>query len=92
MREFYCTVNETPHKSRLLLARTKEEAMPYIRPGDKYLGILPDDLFGRSDCDLIEVGNFWARPDFKIEEIYYYCISHNISMSDQFKLAAKGST
>ena len=77
---------------RLILARNKQEALPYVRPGDKYLSILPDGLFGHSDCDLMEVGNFWARPDFKIEEIYYYCISHNISMSDQFKLAARGST
>jgi hypothetical protein len=75
---------------RLILARNKQEALPYVRPGDKYLGILPDDLFGHSDCDLMEVGNFWVRPDFKIEEIYYYCKSHNISMSQQIKIYFNG--
>ena len=69
---------------RLILARNKAEAWEHIRPGDKYLAILPDDLFGHASCDLLEVGNYWARPDFKFEEIYHYCISHNISMSKNF--------
>lgn len=70
---------------RLILAQNKAEAWSYMRPDDKYLAILPDDLFGHADCELLGVGNFWLRPDFKTEEIYYYCIGHNISMSNNLK-------
>lgn len=64
----------------LILARTINQARTVMRPGDKILAILPDDLFGRADCALITVGDFWARPDFKPEEVYFYCKSHNITM------------
>ena len=74
---------------RLILARTRARALPYMRPGDKHLGTLPDDLFGHYNCDLVEVGDYWARPDFKGGEIFYYCISHNITMSKSFKEIAK---
>lgn len=70
---------------RLILARTKAEAWEYLRPDDKYLASLPEDLVGHCNCDLLEVGNFWARGDFKAEDIYYYCKSHNITMSKDFE-------
>lgn len=74
---------------RLILARTADEARRVMRLGDKYLGILPDDLFGHCDCDLMEIGYYWARPDFKAGEIYYYCKSHNITMSRKFESEVK---
>ena len=65
---------------RLILAGNAEQARIVLRRGDKYLAILPDDLFGHANCDLIEIGTFYLRADYKPEEIYYYCKSHNISM------------
>ena len=67
---------------RLILAGNKAQAWDVMRPDDKYLAALPEDLLGHCNCDLVEIGTYWLRPDFKPEEIYYYCKSHNISMSN----------
>ena len=66
---------------RLVLAGNVEQAKAIYEPGDKYLACLPNDLLGHTDCSIKETGTFYFRPDYKPEEIYYYCKSHNISMS-----------
>lgn len=70
---------------RLILAGNYEQFRQIARPGDKYLATLPDDLLGHNNCDLVETGTFFVRPDFKPEEVYFYCVSHGISMSLQIK-------
>ena len=74
---------------RLILAGNYQQFRDIAKPEDKYLAHLPDDLLGYNSCDLIEEGTFFLRKDFKPEEIYYYCISHNISMSNTIKEMAR---
>ena len=67
---------------RLILAGNAEQAKSVYCSGDKYLAILPNDLFGHSDCNLAAVGTFYMRPDYNQNEIYYYCKSHNITLPE----------
>lgn len=77
---------------RLILAGNHQQYLAVARPGDKYLAVLPDDLFGHHNCDLIEVGTFFEKADFEPAEIYYYCKSHNISMSGIMQTLVKAET
>ncbi len=74
---------------RLILAGNVEQARMIYKPDDKYLASLPDDLLGHADCPLIETETFYLRADYEPEEIYYYCKSHNISMSEWLETRIK---
>ena len=76
----------------VLAANYKEfKQSPFNNLDHKYLGVLPDDLIGHSNCELIAYGRFWMRGDYKPEEIYSYCKNHNISLSQVIINDVKGT-
>ncbi len=53
---------------------------------DKYLAILPEELLGTSNSQLVVYGTWTRRGDVKPEEIIAYCQTHNIRLPSELTI------